>query len=154
MGGSPTINTAIGLLKKYHIDADPQLLVASKLRYFDDIKHKGDIIPTTFTLLQQQKALNKRIAIGTGCYRHHALEILATLGILPLVDIVVTANDVKRHKPFPDTFLQAANLLNLPSSACVVFEDTELGYQAAHAASMDCYLVENGMITELRSFKR
>ncbi|OBU18393.1 carotenoid dehydrogenase [Photobacterium aquimaris] len=154
MGGSPTINTATELLKKYHIDAEPQLLVASKLRYFDDIKHKGDIIPATFTVLQQQKALNKRIAIGTGCYRHHALEILTTLGILPLVDIVVTANDVERHKPFPDTFLQAAQLLDLPPSACVVFEDTELGYQAAHAAGMDCYLVDDGMITELRSFAR
>ncbi|PSU92108.1 carotenoid dehydrogenase [Photobacterium kishitanii] len=154
MGGSPTINTAVALLKKYDIDADPQLLVTSKLRYFDEIKHKGDIIPATFSLLRQQKALHKPIAIGTGCYRHHALEILSTSGILPLVDVVVTANDVQRHKPFPDTFLEAARLLGVSVSHCVVFEDTELGCQAAHAASMDCYLVRDGIISEFRAFKR
>ncbi|MCD9525217.1 HAD family hydrolase [Photobacterium carnosum] len=131
MGGSPTINTAIALLKKYNIDADPQLLVMSKLRHFDDINHKGDIIPATFSILKQQKAINKRIAVGTGCYRYHALEILTTLGILPLLDVVVTANDVQRHKPLPDTFLEAA-----------------------HAAGMDCYRVRDGIIGEFRAFKQ
>lgn len=153
MGGSPTINTATALLKKYDIEADPQLLVTSKLRYFDEIKQKGDIIPTIFAILQQQKALNKQIAIGTGCYRHHALEILSTLGILPLVDVVVTADDVQRHKPLPDTFLEAARLLGVSRSHCVVFEDTELGCQAAYAAGMDCYLVVDGAISEFRAFK-
>ncbi len=55
MGGSPTINTAVALLKKYDIDADPQLLVTSKLRYFDEIKHKGDIIPATFSSYYSSK---------------------------------------------------------------------------------------------------
>lgn len=154
MGGSPTINTAIALLKKYNIDADPQLLVMSKLRHFDDINHKGDIIPATFSILKQQKAINKRIAVGTGCYRYHALEILTTLGILPLLDVVVTANDVQRHKPLPDTFLEAARALGIPPVQCVVFEDTELGCQAAHAAGMDCYRVRDGTIGEFRAFKQ
>ncbi|PSU69229.1 carotenoid dehydrogenase [Photobacterium phosphoreum] len=154
MGGSPTINTAVALLQKYNIDADPQLLVTSKLCHFDEIKNKGDVIAATLSILQQQKAFNKKIAIGTGCYRHHAVEILTTLAILPLVDVVVTANDVQRHKPFPDTFLEAARLLGVPASHCVVFEDTELGCQAAHAAGMDCYRVQDGIIHEFRSFKR
>ena len=153
MGGSPTINTANQLLEKYAIDADPQLLVATKLRFFDEIQHKGDVIPATFSLLQQQKALNKRIAIGTGCYRHHALEILSALGILPLLDAVVTADDVKRHKPLPDTFIEAARLLGVSASQCVVFEDTALGCQAAHAAGMDCYLVTDGIISEFKAFR-
>ncbi|WP_256382886.1 HAD family hydrolase [Photobacterium toruni] len=154
MGGSPTINTAIALLNRHGIDADPQLLVVSKLRYFDEIKYKGDIIPATFAVLKQQKTMNKRIAIGTGCYRHHALEILTTLEILPLLDAVVTANDVQHYKPLPDTFLEAARLLGIPPAQCVVFEDTELGCQAAHAASMDCYRVCNGVISEFRAFQR
>lgn len=153
MGGSPTVNTAVAFLSKYEIDADPQLLVVSKLRHFDEIQHKGDIIPATFSVLQQQKKANKRIAVGTGCYRHHALDILTTLGIFPLLDAVVTANDVQRHKPLPDTFIEAARLLDVPTAQCVVFEDTELGCQAAYAAGMDCYRVRDGVICEFIAFK-
>ncbi|MEC6795542.1 beta-phosphoglucomutase family hydrolase [Photobacterium sp. S4TG1] len=153
MGGSPTVNTAVAFLSKYEIDADPQLLVVSKLRHFDEIQHKGDIIPATFSVLQQQKKANKRIAVGTGCYRHHALDILKTLEILPLLDAVITANDVQRHKPLPDTFIEAARVLGIPTAQCVVFEDTKLGCQAAYAAGMDCYRVRDGVISEFIAFK-
>lgn len=152
MGGSSTINTAIALLNKYEIDVDPQLLVVSKLRHFDEIQHKGDIIPATFSVLQQQRKANKRIAIGTGCYRHHALDILTTLEILPLLDVVITANDVQRHKPFPDTFIEAARVLGIPTTQCVVFEDTALGCQAAYAAGMDCYRIRDGVISKFIAF--
>jgi HAD superfamily hydrolase (TIGR01509 family) len=29
---------------------------------------------------------------------------------------------------------------------CIVFEDTKLGLQAAHAANMDCMMVEEGRL--------
>ncbi|GAM66374.1 phosphatase yqaB [Vibrio sp. JCM 19236] len=53
----------------------------------------------------------------------------------------MTATEVENHKPFPDTFLLAAEQMNIQPKDCVVFEDTLLGLQAAHAAGMDCYLV-------------
>jgi HAD superfamily hydrolase (TIGR01509 family) len=54
----------------------------------------------------------------------------------------VTATDVSNHKPNPDTFLLAAEKLKLKPQNCVVFEDTNLGKQAAHRAGMDCIMVE------------
>lgn len=36
----------------------------------------------------------------------------------------------------------AAELIGVKPAGCVVFEDTKLGMQAAHAAGMDCFLVE------------
>lgn len=48
---------------------------------------------------------------------------------------------MEHHKPHPETFLRACQLLELTPKQCVVFEDTELGMQAAHAGGMDCVLV-------------
>ncbi len=55
--------------------------------------------------------------------------------------MVVTATDVEKHKPEPETFLMAAEKMGLEPTDCVVFEDTALGKQAAHAAGMDCIMV-------------
>ena len=58
------------------------------------------------------------------------------LGIDQLFDFIVTADDVDRHKPEPDTFLKCAELMGIEPKYCQVFEDGELGMQAAQTAGM------------------
>jgi HAD superfamily hydrolase (TIGR01509 family) len=53
----------------------------------------------------------------------------------------VTSEDYTRGKPFPDPYLEAARRLGVVASECLVFEDTEIGRQSAHAAGMECVLV-------------
>jgi mannitol-1-/sugar-/sorbitol-6-phosphatase len=48
----------------------------------------------------------------------------------------VTAEDVSRSKPHPEGFLRAAELLGVEPADCIVFEDSETGIAAAHAAGM------------------
>jgi HAD superfamily hydrolase (TIGR01509 family) len=67
--------------------------------------------------------------------------LLKKAGIADDFQAIVTANEVDNHKPFPDTFLKAAEFMAVKPECCVVFEDTQLGLTAAHAAGMDCYLV-------------
>ena len=51
-------------------------------------------------------------------------------------DIIVTARDVKNYKPAPDTFLLCAQKMGVEPQYCQVFEDSDLGIQAAIAAQM------------------
>ncbi|ENO1828443.1 HAD-IA family hydrolase [Vibrio vulnificus] len=85
-----------------------------------------------------------KMAVGTGSQRESAIRLLTKANLLDKLDALVSATEVQNHKPHPDTFLLAAQQLRLPANECVVFEDTELGKQAAHAAKMDCVMVENG----------
>ena len=62
---------------------------------------------------------------------HHA-EILA------LVDAVVTGDEVRRGKPAPDIFVEAARRLGCAPRRCVVFEDAPAGVQGAHGAGCAC----------------
>jgi len=62
---------------------------------------------------------------------------LAITGLLPrFEDVLFSANDVERGKPFPDLFLYAAEGMGFRPDACVVVEDSEAGVAAALAAGM------------------
>jgi sugar-phosphatase len=52
---------------------------------------------------------------------------------------LIGADDVSAGKPHPEGYLAAASLLGVEPAACVVFEDTQPGLQAAHAAGMRAF---------------
>lgn len=55
----------------------------------------------------------------------------------------------KKSKPAPDVFLHAAEKLGAKPHECVVFEDSEVGMQAARAAGMKCIAIKNSSNTHL-----
>ncbi|SPF05165.1 HAD family hydrolase [Streptomyces sp. MA5143a] len=55
---------------------------------------------------------------------------------LTLPDVRVTAESVGASKPDPEGFLKGAAELGIAPEDCVVFEDSEAGIQAGHAAGM------------------
>ncbi|NJK93613.1 MAG: HAD-IA family hydrolase [Bacteroidales bacterium] len=76
------------------------------------------------------------MSIGTGGSRKSVELMLDWLGIASYFDYIVTANDVEKHKPEPDTFLECARLMNIEPRYCQVFEDGDMGIMAAHTAGM------------------
>ena len=53
----------------------------------------------------------------------------------------MTADDVKRHKPYPDPYLAGARALGADPGACLVIENAPAGIQAAISAGATCYAV-------------
>ena len=74
-------------------------------------------------------------AIVTSGSRKVALTRMRVGGI-PTPGVFVTANDVQRGKPAPDSYLSAASRLGVASNNCVVIEDTSVGVAAGKAAGM------------------
>jgi len=62
--------------------------------------------------------------------------------IADLFRIVVTQDDVKHSKPAPDLFLLAAERMGVTPGKCLVFEDSNLGIEAANRAGMASCLVQ------------
>ena len=50
---------------------------------------------------------------------------------------MVSSEDTQRHKPEPDVFLEAARRIGVAPSACTVYEDTDIGLEAARRAGME-----------------
>lgn len=67
---------------------------------------------------------------GTRCWSVTALKLMDKFVTL------VCAEDYKNGKSAPDCFLLAAQRLGVEPKDCLVFEDTDLGIEAATAAGM------------------
>lgn len=87
-------------------------------------------------LLQESKKANVVCAVATSSLRWRAEKILDLLDIKSFFQVLVTADDIKNHKPAPDTFLEAAKKLNIKPEECVVIEDAGNGIDAAKNANM------------------
>jgi beta-phosphoglucomutase family hydrolase len=77
-----------------------------------------------------------RLGLGTGSKKDNVDFILDGLKLRSGFDAVVGADDVKRGKPDPETFLTLAERLKVRPKDCVVFEDALLGEEAARRAGM------------------
>ncbi|SNT32943.1 haloacid dehalogenase superfamily, subfamily IA, variant 3 with third motif having DD or ED/beta-phosphoglucomutase family hydrolase [Granulicella rosea] len=75
-------------------------------------------------------------AVVSGSPRESVVRSLEKLGILDRFETLVCAGDYKNGKPDPEPFLIAAERLGIAPADCLVFEDAELGIQAATAAGM------------------
>jgi len=76
------------------------------------------------------------MAVASGGHRWVVNETLSAIGIADWFGAIVGAEDTERHKPEPDAFLEAARRLGVAPEGCVVFEDAELGLEAARRAGM------------------
>ena len=76
------------------------------------------------------------MAVGTGGHRAAVERTLEVTGMKKYFEVIVTANDVNNFKPHPDTFLKCAELMKVEPSLVEVFEDGDLGIEAARRAGM------------------
>jgi len=143
MTGAPTMLFAERIVREQKLQIKPEELVVLKQQEFwqkiNRIKPHDAVID-----LMKKAHGTMPMSIGTGASRMSAMLQMRELEIDHLFDFIVTADDVDRHKPEPDTFLKCAELMNVEPEFCQVFEDGELGMQAAQTAGM--------LLTDVRPF--
>jgi len=107
---------------------------ASKLEMQESQDTAGVVaLPGSHALLAELDGRPWAIATS-GTYPVASARI--TAAGLPVPEVLVCGNDVRRGKPAPDPFLLAAERLGIEAAQCVVFEDTPAGIKAAKAAGM------------------
>lgn len=76
------------------------------------------------------------MAVASGGIRRLVDKTLAALDLTDCFQAVRTVEDVTHGKPAPDLFLSAAAALGVVPERCVVYEDSDLGLEAARRAGM------------------
>jgi beta-phosphoglucomutase family hydrolase len=135
--GSSGMSIAIKLLKihaKEHL-VKPSEIIEVKNEYFKKLMHKVTPIDEVFEIAKKYHG-KMPMSIGTGGNIHTVTQTLEHTGIGGYFNILVSAEDVENHKPAPDTFLLCAERMGIHPSKCEVFEDGELGLEAAEKAGM------------------
>jgi len=78
------------------------------------------------------------MAVATGATRAVCERTLNIVGIRDWFDVLVTADDVTKHKPEPEIFLESARKIGVAPAHCRVYEDADPGIEAARRAGMEC----------------
>jgi HAD superfamily hydrolase (TIGR01509 family) len=135
LGGTPTAQIAAMLAAEQGQMPDIAAVVREKeeavLRRFDEIQPIAAVVE-----LARRCRENGPIAIASGGTRAMVERTLRRIGLFDWFPVVVTAEDTVRHKPEPDVFLEAARRLGVAPARCTVYEDTDLGLEAARRAGM------------------
>jgi len=135
MGGMPTTKILELLFAEAGKPLDVERLCQAKEDAF--LARIGEIRPIEKVVAVARAGLhNTPMAVASGGYRQLVDKTLQQIGVLEWFPVRVTAEDTVRHKPEPDVFLEAARRLGVKPSDCVVYEDTDLGIEAARRAGM------------------
>ena len=86
-------------------------------------------------LLDRLRSEGVRCAVGSSGCRQNVDFVLEKCGIADCFDAIVSGDAVTHCKPNPEIYLTAANKLGLSAEECAVFEDAEVGIEAAERAS-------------------
>jgi len=143
--GSPGWIIAGEIIKNCNLNGSVTVeqIVEEKLVEFYSLQHLvKPIKPVTDIVKKYHGSLP--MAVGTGGHRLAVERTLEITGLRKYFDIIVTANDVNSFKPHPETFLKCAELMKVEPGLIEVFEDAELGIEAARKAGM--------MVTDVRSW--
>jgi HAD superfamily hydrolase (TIGR01509 family) len=137
LGGVPTAKIAALLIAEAGLALDAAAIALEKEQAFYDGLTPGSLraVEPVLALARRHRAEGP-LAIGSGSGRRLVTRTLATLGITDWFSAIVTAEDTTRHKPEPDVFLEAARRLDADPAVCTVYEDTDIGLEAARRAGM------------------
>jgi HAD superfamily hydrolase (TIGR01509 family) len=134
-GGRP-VTEIIGALNQMQRLAMPVDAVARrKENLYFELEHELRAIPEVIEHIEAKHG-HIPLAVVSGSRRKSVEHSLSALGLLEKFDVLVCAEDYPRGKPAPDCFLTAASRLGVEPGDCLVFEDTQMGIEAATAAGM------------------
>jgi HAD superfamily hydrolase (TIGR01509 family) len=134
-GGMPTDKIVAQLNKMHGLNMSVEHVVTTKEGRFYDLLPTLKVIPEVLEHIDDKHG-RIPFAVVSGGTRESVSKTLTILGLLDRFPILVCADDYTRGKPDPQAYLMAAEQLGVAPARCLVFEDTELGIQAARAAGM------------------
>jgi beta-phosphoglucomutase len=135
-------------------------LVAAKSRAFQNGLRNGvTAYPGAVPVIESLHAAGRPLALCSGALRSDIDPILAQLGVARRFGVIVSADDVRRSKPDPESYALAfarlaeryTTLLTVPEKSVAV-EDTPAGIRSAKGAGLRVLAVTNscgaGELTE------
>ncbi len=82
-----------------------------------------------------------RMAVVTSAPRRQFDLVHKHTKLLSFFECVVTADDCKREKPDPETYLLTMHRMNVQPDSCLAIEDSPRGLTAAVSAGIKCVII-------------
>jgi HAD superfamily hydrolase (TIGR01509 family) len=137
---------AVRILKKhYDLGESVEELVDERNQLVSElIQQHGQAIPYALELIQQVRNGGVKTVVASSSPYALVELVVVKLGIGPLLDLVLSGDEVSRGKPAPDIYEIAAKTLGVAPECCLIVEDAPNGVRAAKAAGMRCVAITTG----------
>ncbi len=137
LAGMPTLQIAQALASEHNSPVSGEHITHRKEEAYIESIPEIALIPAVVGIARRENG-RRRLSVASGGIHRIVDQQLQAAGLMELFPIVICADDVKYGKPAPDSFVAAALRMGLTPEECIVYEDGELGFQAAAAAGMSC----------------
>jgi HAD superfamily hydrolase (TIGR01509 family) len=134
-GGMPIVKIISTLNKQHGLQMPVEAVAERKENIYYELLPQLKVVPEVLEHIEAQHG-KIPFAVVSGSTKESVTASLVSLKLLDRFDAMVCAGDYKRSKPDAEPFLLAAERLGVEPKDCLVFEDTEMGIQAATAAGM------------------
>jgi HAD superfamily hydrolase (TIGR01509 family) len=136
LGGWPSDKMVEFLNDRFGTSLDPEIVAFEKEHLY--VERIDTIQPIREVAdFAREVAAFAKVSVASGGVLPVVTRTLETIGFKGFFPVIVTTEQVKRGKPFPDMFLEAARRMSVQPSDCLVLEDSTAGFEAAKAAGMD-----------------
>ena len=109
---------------------------AKERQYQKEYKPHLKLIDGLDVFLEKAYQQNIQMAIGSAAIMFNIDFVLDGLNIRKYFSAIISADDVTRSKPDPETYLKCTEALNVSTGDCIVFEDAPKGVESAQNAGM------------------
>ena len=116
-------------------------LVAERIRRYRELTVDGRTIAGGTRKAVRYASGRVPVAAVSGAFRAEIEPVLRAAGIADAFSTLVTADDVTKGKPHPESYELLVTRLGIGAGEVVVFEDTEAGVAAALDAGCRCIAI-------------
>jgi len=114
-----------------------------KQRQTIDILQKLPENKTAISIVKQLKKDGWKIAVASNSIRETIITALNAIGVLGYIEYIVSNEDVKHHKPYPEMYWKCMTALNALPQNTVIVEDSHIGRQGAIASGGHLYGIKD-----------
>jgi len=135
MGGMPVRDVIRALNAQHGLQMPVEAVALRKEDLYYEFLPQLTAVPEVLEVIEASHGTIP-FAVVSGSTRESVTASLQSLHLLDKFQTLVCAGDYARSKPDPEAFLLAAARLGVAPERCLVFEDADIGIEAATAAGM------------------
>jgi HAD superfamily hydrolase (TIGR01509 family) len=135
------------LPKEYH-----QIIWEDKQKATIELLKKINKNKIAISIINELKKIGWKVAVASNSIRETLRVSLHSIGILHLIDYMVSNEDVINHKPHPEMYWKCMLSLNALPSNTLIVEDSHIGRQAALSSGANLYAIKDSYELNYKTF--
>jgi len=118
-----------------------KMSMEKEMQYQKEFRPSLKLIKGLDGFLDRSEKAGIKMAIGSAAIMFNVDFVIDGLSIRHYFDALISADNVAKSKPDPETWLTCARELSVAPTECLVFEDSPKGVESAQNAGMDCVVI-------------